>query len=135
MLFGPDALAFRVDDSGASVALCDEVSVPVLQSLQKECQGLQTIFNVPVELNKGRTQPLSAKAFQPVQTMADDPAILIYTSGTTGNPKGALIPQRALIGNLTGFIQNQPSAIPSLRCQQARRRCFGHLPIGPGPAA
>lgn len=107
MLFGPDALAFRVDDSGASVALCDEVSVPVLQSLQKECQGLQTIFNVPVELNKGRTQPLSAKAFQPVQTMADDPAILIYTSGTTGNPKGALIPQRALIGNLTGFICSQ----------------------------
>jgi acetyl-CoA synthetase len=107
MLFGPDALAFRVDDSGASVALCDEVSVPVLQSLQKECQGLQTIFNVQDELNKGRTQPLSAKAFQPVQTMADDPAILIYTSGTTGNPKGALIPQRALIGNLTGFICSQ----------------------------
>lgn len=107
MLFGPDALAFRVDDSGASVALCDEVSVSVLQSLQKECQGLRTIFNVPVELNKGRTQPLSAKAFQPVQTMADDPAILIYTSGTTGNPKGALIPQRALIGNLTGFICSQ----------------------------
>jgi acetyl-CoA synthetase len=32
---------------------------------------------------------------------------LIYTSGTTGNPKGALIPQQALIGNLTGFVCSQ----------------------------
>ena len=32
---------------------------------------------------------------------------LCYTSGTTGNPKGALIPHRALIGNLTGFVCSQ----------------------------
>jgi acetyl-CoA synthetase len=34
-------------------------------------------------------------------------ASLCYTSGTTGNPKGALIPHRALIGNLTGFVCSQ----------------------------
>jgi acetyl-CoA synthetase len=45
--------------------------------------------------------------FAMVSTRADDPAILIYTSGTTGNPKGALIPHRALIGNLTGFVCSQ----------------------------
>jgi acetyl-CoA synthetase len=33
--------------------------------------------------------------------------VLIYTSGTTGNPKGALIPHRALIGNLSGFVCSQ----------------------------
>ena len=33
--------------------------------------------------------------------------MLIYTSGTTGNPKGALIPHRALIGNLSGFVASQ----------------------------
>src|SRR5205085_8057511 len=38
---------------------------------------------------------------------ADDAALLIYTSGTTGPPKGALIPQRALIGNLSGFVCSQ----------------------------
>ena len=42
-----------------------------------------------------------------MRTRADDPAVLIYTSGTTGNPKGALIPHRALIGNLTGFVCSQ----------------------------
>ena len=33
--------------------------------------------------------------------------MLLYTSGTTGNPKGALIPQQALVGNLPGFIASQ----------------------------
>ena len=33
--------------------------------------------------------------------------MLIYTSGTTGPPKGALIPHRALIGNLPGFVCSQ----------------------------
>jgi acetyl-CoA synthetase len=42
-----------------------------------------------------------------VRTSADEAAVLIYTSGTTGPPKGALIPHRALIGNLTGFVCSQ----------------------------
>jgi acetyl-CoA synthetase len=112
-----------VDDSGSAVALCDETSAPILQSLKKEGRGLKTIVNVPQELInssakssakglvkgsvKGRIRPLPSDVFEPVITHADDPAILIYTSGTTGNPKGALIPQRALIGNLTGFICSQ----------------------------
>jgi acetyl-CoA synthetase len=45
--------------------------------------------------------------FALVPTQADEPAILVYTSGTTGNPKGALIPHQALLGNLTGFICSQ----------------------------
>ena len=58
--------------------------------------------------------------FELVETQADDPAVLIYTSGTTGNPKGALIPHRAMIGNLSGFICSQnwfgfdPAAYPTL---------------------
>ena len=46
----------------------------------------------------------SVPRFDPVDTSADDPALIIYTSGTTGTPKGALIPHRALLGNLPGFI-------------------------------
>jgi acetyl-CoA synthetase len=45
--------------------------------------------------------------FVALETHANDPAVFIYTSGTTGPPKGALIPHRALIGNLTGFVCSQ----------------------------
>ena len=107
MLFGPEALAFRVADSGAAVALCDELSSPVLMALKKECSGLKTVLNVPNDLKSQKSKLSVRKKFRPVQTKADDPAILIYTSGTTGNPKGALIPQQALIGNLTGFVCSQ----------------------------
>jgi acetyl-CoA synthetase len=107
MLFGPEALAFRVEDSGAAVALCDEASTPILANLKKECLGLKTVLDVSKELKFPKSKLSAQKKFRPVQTKADDPAILIYTSGTTGNPKGALIPHRALIGNLTGFVCSQ----------------------------
>ena len=104
MLFGAEALAFRLQDSQAKVALCDEVSAPVLRPLQTACPSLQAVFNVTTDLKKG---PHKLARFVPVTTLADAPAVLIYTSGTTGNPKGALIPHRAMIGNLTGFVCSQ----------------------------
>ena len=107
MLFGPEALAFRVQDSEASVALCDEVSAPVLLQLQAQCPSLKTVWQVPQQLQKTSKKSNKHEVFKSAVTLADDPAVLIYTSGTTGNPKGALIPHRALIGNLTGFIASQ----------------------------
>ena len=112
MLFGPDALSFRIQDSQAAVAIADESAWAALQQARSDCPGLRTVIGV------GRAGPdgdLDFDAairrmpadFAPVPTRADDPAVLIYTSGTTGNPKGALIPQRALIGNLTGFVCSQ----------------------------
>ena len=44
----------------------------------------------------------ASDAFTPVDTAAEDPAMIIYTSGTTGPPKGALHAQRVLLGHLPG---------------------------------
>ena len=112
MLFGPDALSFRIQDSQARVAIADESAWAALQEARKACPGLRTVIGVGLAAADGdldfeaatRRMPADFKA---VKTRADDPAVLIYTSGTTGNPKGALIPQRALIGNLTGFVCSQ----------------------------
>jgi acetyl-CoA synthetase len=111
MLFGPDALEYRINDSDAVVALVDEVSEPALRQIQSNCPKLASIlplagvFIASVAIKNIVKSAIKSKFH--VTTKADDGAILIYTSGTTGPPKGALIPHRALIGNLTGFVCSQ----------------------------
>ena len=112
MLFGPEALSFRINDSQACVAVCDESTVQALQQARSDCPGLQTLIGVgqagaSADLDYAQAVSSQAASFKAVSTLAEDPAVLIYTSGTTGNPKGALIPHRALIGNLTGFVCSQ----------------------------
>ena len=112
MLFGPEALSFRIQDSQTRVAVCDESTVQALQLARQDCPALQTLIGVGAagaqsDLDYAKATATMAATFQPIKTWAEDPAVLIYTSGTTGNPKGALIPHRALIGNLTGFVCSQ----------------------------
>jgi acetyl-CoA synthetase len=112
MLFGPEALEFRLRDSGARVAVVDEHTVASLRAVRAQCPGLAHVVAVGGAQGQGDLDWADALAeasaqFKPVATRADDPAVLIYTSGTTGAPKGALIPHRALIGNLTGFVCSQ----------------------------
>eukprot|EP01030_Chromulinospumella_sphaerica_P001039 gene1039-1017_t len=112
MLFGPEALSFRINDSQARVAICDEAAVAAVLQARPDCPGLQTLIGVghaSVQADLDYDTALAAESgrFKPVRTFAEDPAVLIYTSGTTGNPKGALIPHRAMMGNLTGFVCSQ----------------------------
>ncbi|PIT72723.1 acyl-CoA synthetase [Limnohabitans sp. G3-2] len=112
MLFGPEALSFRINDSQTRVAVCDESTVQALLQARPDCPSLQTLIGVGpagalADLNYAQALASQAPSFKAVSTWAEDPAVLIYTSGTTGNPKGALIPHRALIGNLTGFVCSQ----------------------------
>jgi acetyl-CoA synthetase len=112
-LFGPEALEFRLKDSQASAAIIDDSSLTALLALQPRCPGLKHLIGVdtPGLSNVLHWDTLLATAPRPAPalaaTAARDPAVLIYTSGTTGNPKGALIPHCALIGNLTGFVASQ----------------------------
>ncbi len=111
-LFGPEALAFRLQDSEAVLAICDETSLANLQAVQAGCPALRTLIGVggagaQADVDYAVALAAAPSNFEPVDTAADDPAVLIYTSGTTGNPKGALIPHRAMLGNLTGFVCSQ----------------------------
>jgi acetyl-CoA synthetase len=107
MLFGPDALEYRLNDADAIVAIVDEVSESVVRGIQRNCSKLASIIALAdVFIDKLAINSIVNSEFN-VPTKADDGAILIYTSGTTGPPKGALIPHRALIGNLTGFVCSQ----------------------------
>ena len=112
MLFGPEALQYRLRDSQAVLAIVDESAIDNLLAVRAECRDLRSVIAVGAAAGRGDVDWQAClhgghPAIKPVRTSADDPAVLIYTSGTTGAPKGALIPQRALIGNLSGFVASQ----------------------------
>ena len=111
-LFGPEALAFRLQDSAAVVALVDDATGPGVQAVRARCPALRHVVGLtgafePDVIDWPRARVGLRKRAAVEDTAADDPAVLIYTSGTTGNPKGALIPHRAFIGNLSGFVCSQ----------------------------
>jgi len=122
-LFGSQALLFRLRDSGAVAAFVNENTYATVAEILPHCEGLQ--FLIGTHGAVGRTEAAADREFLLTPTAKDDlelidqihtsckqtpreqAALLIYTSGTTGPPKGALLAQRSLIGNLPGFVASQ----------------------------
>jgi acetyl-CoA synthetase len=109
ILFGPDALAYRLQDSAAVLAIVDQAAAAVIADIRTDCPALKRVLGIGCdsELDWDAELAQSDGTIGAVATKPGDPAILIYTSGTTGAPKGALLPQSALLGNLTGFVASQ----------------------------
>ena len=110
-LFGPDALEFRLHDSETKVAFVDPQSLPNMAAIRERCPGIAHVVGVAGARESWITpwealQEKGARNFMPLPVAAADPAFLVYTSGTTGPPKGALMPQQCLIGNLPGFVHS-----------------------------
>ena len=108
ILFGPEALQYRIDNSETSVAIDDATGLANLQPIRRELPSLRHVIAVGGARESGVTGwddllGQASSGFACVSTLADDPALLIYTSGTTGPPKGALMPHRVMLGNLPGF--------------------------------
>ena len=104
ILFGSEALRYRLEDSGARFVITTKEASEVLQQLTPDLPNLKTIINC--DDRESGFWALIDKAsdqFSSVVTQANDPALVIYTSGTTGPPKGAVLAHRCLLGNLTGF--------------------------------
>ncbi len=115
ILFGPDALAYRLDNSGARAAIVDSLAIDNCRTARSAALEHFIVVQAPGspadirhdELEWNALLAPAADRFTTVMTLAEDPAFLVYTSGTTGPPKGALMPHRALIGNLPGFVASQ----------------------------
>ena len=110
--FGPEALEFRLKDSAAKVVITDASALAALRGARKACPALQRVIVLDAPPGAGEMawhDALNAERdiFISHVTLADAAALLIYTSGTTGAPKGALVPHRALLGTLPGFVCSQ----------------------------
>lgn len=119
-LFGTDALEFRLGNSGAKALITHEEGLKKVASIHDNLPQLSCILNISASDDGPQSfwkavETERSKPFTPVDTAADDPAIIIYTSGTTGKPKGALHAHRTLLGHLPGveishnFFPNQAS--------------------------
>ncbi|MBI5603365.1 MAG: acyl-CoA synthetase [Deltaproteobacteria bacterium] len=112
-LFGPEALEYRLSNSGARAVITDGANVEKILEIKDRLPELKTIIltqgKAPDEgLDFWQAIEKGSPYFTPVKTRADDPALIIYTSGTTGPPKGALHAHRVLLGHVPGveFFHN-----------------------------
>jgi acetyl-CoA synthetase len=106
LLFGPDAISYRLQNSGAKVLVTNTQGLAKIATIRHEVPDLKLVVSVDGAGDGAKDfHDLIERAssdFTPESTTPDDPAMMIYTSGTTGNPKGALHGHRVLPGHLPG---------------------------------
>jgi acetyl-CoA synthetase len=113
VLFGADALEYRLNDAQCKAVICDASSLANVFAVRSLIPTLRDVIvcdtneitNAPQDVvSFDQLMKSATPNFEIADTFADDPAFVIYTSGTTGPPKGALIPHRAMLGNMPGFL-------------------------------
>ena len=112
-LFGPEALEYRLSNSGARAVITDGPNLEKVLEINNRLPELKLVVSTRKRQPKGiidfqEAIEKGSSAFTPVRTKADDPALIIYTSGTTGPPKGALHAHRVVLGHVPGveFFHN-----------------------------
>ena len=107
VLFGIDALTYRLDDAGVTGLITNAAGLAKLRSAPDGMPAFKLLLSIDGADGSAQfyNEALANQSpdFTPVDTTPDDPALMIYTSGTTGQPKGALHGHRVLPGHLPGF--------------------------------
>ena len=106
VVFGADALSFRLKDAGAKALVTNAAGVDKVGPIRSDLPDLALVISTDgpdgYVLGFGSALERASPDFTPADTGPDDPALIIYTSGTTGPPKGALHAHRVLLGHLPG---------------------------------
>ena len=90
VVFGADALSFRLKDAGAKALVTNAAGVEKVGPIRSDLPDLALVISTDGPdgdvLGLGSALERASPNFTPADTGPDDPAIIIYTSGTTGPP-------------------------------------------------
>ncbi|GMB83760.1 AMP-binding protein [Shinella zoogloeoides] len=108
LLFGADALSFRLKNAEAKAIVTNRFGLERLKPIRQDLPTLDLVIATETagDADAKNFHDLLARhagPFASVDSGPDDPAMMIYTSGTTGPPKGALHGHRVLLGHVPGF--------------------------------
>ncbi len=105
-LFGIDAFHYRLENSGARAVVTNAAGLVKLAQIRDRLPELKLVLSIDGAadgaLGFAETLARASDEFTPLDTPADEPAMMIFTSGTTGPPKGALHAHRVLLGHFPG---------------------------------
>ena len=106
MLFGPEAIDYRLKTSGASALITSDEGLEKITDIVGGLTNLKAVFSIDgargTALDFHKVVADSSDQFERQETTAETPALMVFTSGTTGPPKGALHAHRVLAGLLPG---------------------------------
>ena len=99
-LYGPDTIEHILKDSKCRIIISESTTWTALRKYRPRFESVEhCILNDGIEPNEALfTDVLAADSdgLEPVNTLANDPALLMYTSGSTGMPKGMLHAHRII---------------------------------------
>lgn len=97
-VFGPDAIGYRMERSGARHIVTTAAGAERLPPTGAIVVTVDGGAGVPLP----RLMERASDRYVTAATRPDDPAMMIFTSGTTGHPKAALHGHRVVLGHIPG---------------------------------